>query len=57
MTSQVENAAPEWASGMTEEQMGAVRREAIRQGKRPAELVHDWIIELSQKLIQTNKAA
>lgn len=57
MNAQVENAAPEWATGMTEEQKGAVRREAIRLGKRPSELVHDWIIEISQKLAQPHKAA
>lgn len=58
MTSQVENTTPEWAHGMTDEQKGAVRREAIRQGKRPSELVHDWILEISEKLIkQPTKAA
>jgi hypothetical protein len=58
MTSQIENDAPEWAIGMTEEQKRAIRREAIRLGKRPSELVHDWILELSEKLIeQPNKAA
>ncbi len=58
MTSQIENTAPEWAAGMTEEQKGAIRREAIRLGKLPSELVHDWIIELSEKLTQQpNKAA
>lgn len=41
---------PQWAQGLTDEQIAALRREAIRQGKRPAELVRECITELAAKL-------
>lgn len=44
------NNEPEWAKGLTDEQKAAVRREAVRQGKRPAQLVKEWVMEQARKL-------
>lgn len=41
---------PQWAKGLNEDQKAAIRREALRQGKTPTELVKEWILNLSEKL-------
>lgn len=48
---------PEWAKGLTDEQLAALRREAIRQGKRPADLVRECITQLAEKLTTPQRAA
>ena len=54
MTEQVANLtpAPAWSKGLTEKQKSAIRREALRCGKTPSELVQEWILDLSAKLTQ-----
>lgn len=56
MATQFENKAqgqplPEWAVGLTDEQLAAVRLEAMKQGKPPGELVREWVLEMASKLI------
>lgn len=46
---------PEWAKGLSEEQKNAIRREAIRMGKTPTELVRLWILHLSEKLNDSSR--
>jgi hypothetical protein len=41
---------PEWAQGLSEEQLAAVRLEALRQGKPPGEVVREWVLEMADKL-------
>lgn len=52
MTSQFENTKPEWAHGLDEVQLAAVRREAVRQGKRPAVLVKEWVMAQARTLTE-----
>lgn len=49
-TQDAKQTEPEWARGLSEERRNAIRREAIRMGKTPTELVRLWILELSAKL-------
>jgi hypothetical protein len=50
MDTQFANNEPEWAKGLTDEQKAAVRREAVRQGKRPAQLVKEWVLAQAASL-------
>jgi hypothetical protein len=43
-------AVPEWAAGLTPEQLSAVRLAALKGGKTPAELVREWVLELAAAL-------
>jgi hypothetical protein len=54
MSEQVANLTPtaEWSKGLTDKQKSAIRREALRCGKTPSELVKEWILDLSAKLTQ-----
>ncbi|MBB5351384.1 hypothetical protein HNR46_001620 [Haloferula luteola] len=42
--------APEWAEGLPEEVVRAVRQEAIRRGVRAIEIVREWTIQAAQSL-------
>lgn len=52
MTEQSANdGRPEWATGLSDEHIAVVRREAIRRGITPGELVRLWVLELVAKLL------